>query len=337
MSELFGGVEGGASRSTMVISNAAGEILATAFGGSTNHWVVGLDKCIEEFGAMAAECKRQAGIAPTTKLFSLGLSLSGGEQPQAQRDIIAGIRAKLPDLAEHYDICTDTFGAVATSCEAGGIVLIAGTGSNCQLIDAQGQGVAGCGGWGHFMGDEGSAYWIAHAAIKFVFDDMDKYLTAENAALGLDTEYVKTSMFAYFQAQNRKEMLNHFYSNFDKQFFSGFTKLVAEGADKGDRLCREIFRRAGDHLGRHTRAVLQSADQSVDKLNVVCVGSVFQSWHLLREGFWGGVGDVTPRPQLVRLLVSAAIGAARLGATRSSSGTKTVAVDFARTTETLES
>ena len=66
----------------------------------------------------------------------------------------AAVRAAAPDLAEEIAVLDDTRGAIATAGPHGGMTIIAGTGSNCRLVTAEGA-VHGAGGWGHAVGDEG--------------------------------------------------------------------------------------------------------------------------------------------------------------------------------------
>lgn len=60
-----------------------------------------------------------------------------------------------PDVSESYVVCSDTIGSVFTSSPKGGLVLIAGTGSNALLSNPDGTTYS-CGGWGNMLADEGS-------------------------------------------------------------------------------------------------------------------------------------------------------------------------------------
>lgn len=66
---------------------------------------------------------------------------------------------KYPNSAKNYAISSDTLGSLRTGLQSGGIVLIAGTGSNAMLLNSDGK-IHGCGGWGHMMGDEGGGMYF---------------------------------------------------------------------------------------------------------------------------------------------------------------------------------
>lgn len=65
------------------------------------------------------------------------------------------LRTSFPDIADNYFVCSDTMGSIFTASPTGGMVLISGTGSNALLKNPDGTSY-NCGGWGHFLGDEGS-------------------------------------------------------------------------------------------------------------------------------------------------------------------------------------
>ena len=110
---------------------------------------------------------------------------------------MSNIIKNFPTLSRHYRVCSDTVGTLATATDVGGIVLIAGTGSNALLVNPD-ESVHRCGGWGHYLGDEGGAWWIAHKACKVYFDHVDNLNTAP-----ADINTVQSLIFSHFNIEDR--------------------------------------------------------------------------------------------------------------------------------------
>ncbi|XP_064600875.1 LOW QUALITY PROTEIN: N-acetyl-D-glucosamine kinase-like [Liolophura sinensis] len=319
--EYYGGIEGGATHSKMVLMKSDGSIVAWADGPATNQWAPThcIDECLKRINDLAVEIKKKAGTDENIPLKGLGMSMSGGDSAECQAKMTKAIQEKYKTLSESFNVCNDTYGALATATDKGGIVLIAGTGSNCQLINPDG-GRSRVGGWGHLIGDEGSAFWIVHRALKILFDHEDNLFPCQ-----YDVTFVRKTMCEHFNVQDQFGMLDHLYTNFTKSFYASMAVKLAKGASElNDPLCKHIFEETGKILALHVQAVSQHADESLLKgpggLSVVCVGSVWKSWDLMKEGFFKALKPRNDQDvkiteiSLLELQQNGAVGAAALGA-----------------------
>jgi len=316
----FGGIEGGGTHTRIVLLNDNGKVLVDKdVQLSTNQWQIGFDECIKRLSDLVTSAKVHAGISTDISLTALGVSLSGADTAEICQSIKARLTSLALVLPHNIVVEGDAVGVVATACENGGMSLIAGTGSSCQLVNPSGERFR-CGGWGHMMGDEGGAYWISHFCLKRLFDAMDNLVPTN-----LDMSHVHRIMCDYFGVTDRKGMLIHLYSEFRKDVIAGMCVKLAECArDTRDPLCLSAFRAAGYVLARHIHALLPKSDKllfSEDAgLKVVCTGSVWKSWDLMEEGFVEGLSssgyaDVKiNKLTLLSLSKPAAFGAVYLGA-----------------------
>lgn len=310
----IGGIEGGGTHSTFVILDGKGALLTEVKGPNTNHWALGIDETTARLSAMIEKGKQNVGIPESVPLDCVGLCLSGCEEETTNNQIVKTLLENYPNSAKDYVISSDTLGSLRTGLESGGIVVIAGTGSNAMLINPDGKS-HGCGGWGYIMGDEGGAYWIAYRACKYVFDDIDGLNEAPEPI-----SYVWPAMRNYFNVTDRNGILPYIYAKFDKSVIAGFTKEIAIGCERGDPLCLKLFEEAGHVLAKHVTALSKKAHNDLKLahggLKVICVGSVWKSWKFMESGFVKEIHDslLVDELSLLRLTTTSALGACYLAA-----------------------
>lgn len=320
--KLYGGINGGGSGSDLVILNENGEVLVQENGLDTNVWQIGVCEVCKRINDMVIKAKEKLKVPESEKLVSLGLSLSGAEQKQVAASIEETLMTSYQHVSERVVVKGDTVGSIATAIKNGcGMVLISGTGSNCELMMADGS-TRRCGGWGHLLGDEGSAYWIAMRAIKYVFDDDDNMKKSPHNPSNL-----RKIMFDFFKINDRMELLDAMYTNFKKKQIASFCKEIASTgcSELRDPLCLHVFEEAGRLLADHIIALSKfvrpkNGKISENFLQVVCVGSVWKSLELLKPGFdarlrEGLGGSQFGCVELVELTVTSAVGACAIGAT----------------------
>ncbi|XP_057652178.1 N-acetyl-D-glucosamine kinase [Diorhabda carinulata] len=310
--KLIGGVEGGSTHSNAVIMDSSGKIIGQAKGPSTNPYQQGLEECQKRLAQLIKEAKNQAGISPETKLNALGLSLSGCESEELNNKLLEGLQSNYPNLAEKIIVASDTEGSVATTSNKGGIVCIAGTGSNTLLINPDGT-KAQCGGWGHLLGDEGSAWYVSHTAIKYCFDDLDNF---EKSPYPIDEVWKLVKV--HFNITTQPDILDYFYIKFDKALIASLAKNLSELASvKKDPLALHIFSKAGSCIAKSISAVVLKASPELKNkqggIHVTAVGSLWFSWELLKPGFMKFMSTTTIEElTLIRLTVAHGVGATYL-------------------------
>ena len=99
---FFGGVEGGATHSMFMVCDGQAKVLATVEGPGTNLFQLGLPETCRRIKEMVRQGLESAGIDPNVTLEGLGLSLSGCEGEETNRELEAKFKELYPgELKPH--------------------------------------------------------------------------------------------------------------------------------------------------------------------------------------------------------------------------------------------
>ena len=159
------GIDGGGTKTDCVLLDAHGQVLRRAQGGPSNPLRGGYTRAwFSVSGTADMVLARQSLKA--TDISGICGGFGGAARPAVAKRMSVFLERSFPKA--EVRVTSDIEIALAAAVEKGaGVVLIAGTGSVAYGRNADGQTVR-AGGWGPWLGDQGSAFDIGRSALTAV-------------------------------------------------------------------------------------------------------------------------------------------------------------------------
>jgi glucosamine kinase len=171
MAQILVGVDGGGSKTTVVVATARGKELASITGDASAVRPGEALSSAEVIGALVRDALAAAETTDRPSLLVAGVAGTGRDKER--KALLRALQGE--GLADEVSVVADAEIALADAfgTDGAGILLISGTGSV-----AFGRGPTGsfrrCGGWGPDCGDEGSGAWIGRKALSVVTSSNDE-------------------------------------------------------------------------------------------------------------------------------------------------------------------
>lgn len=243
MSRLIVGVDGGGTKTKVIVADEQGRELATASGpGSAVRPPGGASQAAEVIAEAVREALSAGALADETpSVLCAGLSGAGREPERlAVRDALRRL-----NVADHVIVEPDASIALEDAFGDGpGILLVSGTGSSCFGRSPTGA-FGRCGGWGPSIGDEGSGAWIGRRALSIVAASADGR-EPETALLG--------AVLTALELENSEGLIG-WAQTATPATLARLASTVITVAALGDQRANSLLTMAAEELVTHVRAL----------------------------------------------------------------------------------
>lgn len=297
MSGWILGIDGGGTNSRVRVESADGRELYRGRGAGTNPNAAGFGRAV----AAVRELVLGAIDGVGTEAGSCAAAYLGGagvDRPAERESMAAALAGLLPGA--RVDAGNDAEAALAGALRSPeGYLLIAGTGS-IALARSRDGGRCRAGGWGHWLGDEGSAFWLAFEAIKAGLRAHEGRGPA--TALG-------EAALEFFGLSGYDGLVGLIYSGFDKAAVARFAVKVEEARAGGDPVAAGLFDDAADGLAALAASVYDRFGDRIAEHRIALYGGLMDNNLFLRAALAGRLRGLRPGLEPVAPLGSAEEGA----------------------------
>jgi N-acetylglucosamine kinase-like BadF-type ATPase len=290
---LVVGIDAGGSKTRAFAVDRGGSVIGRGAGGGAN-----LLSSPDPQGSIAAALAESLGGAVPEAVV---LSCSGGDRP-ADREKGRAILAALVGPAVRIDVTHDAIAALYAGNPAGcGVVLIAGTGSIAFGRNDKGE-ERRAGGWGHLIGDEGSAVWLGLEGMRAAAHHAD----GRGAATAISAHLLRE-----LGGDSFMDVIPHLYGRpHPAPAVLAAVRAVSRAAAESDAIAISIVQRGAHALARAASVI--AAGLRLSDGPVYLAGGAFESIPSLERAVRSELLAMLPRASVEPVREEPAMGAARL-------------------------
>lgn len=294
MTGIVVGIDAGASKTRAFAVDQAGTVVGRGAGGGAN-----LFSSPDPQGSIAAALAEALGGRAADAVV---LSCAGGDRDAERargRDILARL-APGAKLRVTHDAIAALYAGNPTGC---GVVLIAGTGSIAYGRNEEGDEDR-AGGWGHLIGDEGSAVWCGLEALRAIAHAVD--------GRGAPTRMTQL-LFQELGVGEFGDVLPQLYGKpHPAPAILAAARALGLACAEGDAIANSILQRGAHALARAATVVAHAL--ALPGGPVYLAGGAFEQLPLLQRLVQLELLTLLPQATVEPVREEPAMGAARLAA-----------------------
>ncbi len=274
--EVIISVDGGGTHTKAVAVTKKGEIVGIGNSGPANHVLSPIEIVRESLKKAIGNAIESAGASLSDVLIISGDTAGIGYLREGA-EYVEGIIGEFFPGVDIYlvgDMVAGFFGAIAKNW---GVVATAGTGSAIYGRNREGEGLQ-AGGWGHIMGDEGSAYDIAVKGLRRAAMAFD----GRGGPTSLTSEFPK-----HFGVGDMIQVALTIYlgEGMTRDRIAEAARVVVGEAKVGDEMSLEVIGEAAEGLSLGVVTVARNLNIPADDMIVSYTGSVFLAKEVILDPF----------------------------------------------------
>jgi N-acetylglucosamine kinase-like BadF-type ATPase len=275
--KVYLGLDGGGTKTDAAALDEQGELLARCLGGPSNPHSTSFEIALSEvMSAIDGVLERLP--ADQFEVASICLAVSGFSTDDEQALLKKAVTHHLSKHGLAIPVFIQSEGQIALMAAVGspyGVLVISGTGSICYGYTPEGSALR-TGGWGHYLGDEGSGYQLGLRTLRAVMRSYDSI-----APPTVMTELIMKE-YGFKQITDLKGYI--YIPSHSKAEVAAFSSLCIHAAEAGDAAAIAIIKEEAAALA-DTAAALLRRSPALRDYPVVLSGSVFKYSPSFRREF----------------------------------------------------